>query len=361
MAAPVSTPPQPSSFRRWGLLVGLSMLLIAPLQLLNFSAAWLVGSLVACIAVTVRQGNVIVPAWPARIAQGLVGCLIALSMPPEILAAMLEDWPVFLAAVTAVIGVSVALGAVLSVMRILPGTTAIWGAFPGAASIMIAMAEAFGADPRLVTLMQFIRVALVICIAALVSRFLVPADAVVVPEVVWFPDFAWGPFLGTMALAVGGAVIGTLARIPAGAFLVPIFAGIVLADTGMLTITLPPWLMAVSYVLVGWTIGGRFTPDVLKQSVRLLPHLVASTVILSVLCAGVGYVLHVATGIDLASAYLATSPGGADAIAIIAASAPVDVPFVVAMQSARFFLILLIGPPIARGVARLIDPPRKAP
>jgi uncharacterized membrane protein AbrB (regulator of aidB expression) len=52
------------------------------------------------------------------------------------------------------------------------------------------------------------------------------------------------------------------------------------------------------------------------------------------------------------TAYLATSPGGADSVAIIAASSNVDLPFVMAMQTARFMLVMLVGPALARAVAR---------
>ena len=59
-----------------------------------------------------------------------------------------------------------------------------------------------------------------------------------------------------------------------------------------------------------------------------------------------------ALGIDALTAYLATSPGGMDSIAIIAASTHVDVPFVMALQTIRFLMIVMIGPPLARLVAR---------
>jgi uncharacterized membrane protein AbrB (regulator of aidB expression) len=39
-------------------------------------------------------------------------------------------------------------------------------------------------------------------------------------------------------------------------------------------------------------------------------------------------------------------------VAIIAASSNVNVPFVMAMQTARFILVLLVGPTLARAVAR---------
>ena len=66
--------------------------------------------------------------------------------------------------------------------------------------------------------------------------------------------------------------------------------------------------------------------------------------------------LHVFAGIDPLTAYLATSPGGADSVAIIAASSHVDVPFVMALQTGRFLVVLLIGPRLARFVARRVGP-----
>jgi uncharacterized membrane protein AbrB (regulator of aidB expression) len=63
-------------------------------------------------------------------------------------------------------------------------------------------------------------------------------------------------------------------------------------------------------------------------------------------------VLAKLTGVDFMSAYLATSPGGADSIAIIATSGDVDVGFVMAFQTARFILVLLTGTHLARFVSR---------
>ena len=44
-------------------------------------------------------------------------------------------------------------------------------------------------------------------------------------------------------------------------------------------------------------------------------------------------------GVDPLTAYLATSPGGSDSIAIIAASTNVDVSFVMAMQTVRMLAV----------------------
>jgi membrane AbrB-like protein len=56
--------------------------------------------------------------------------------------------------------------------------------------------------------------------------------------------------------------------------------------------------------------------------------------------------------VDLLTAYLATSPGGLDTVAIIAAGSKVDMAFVMAMQTLRLFTILFTGPAIARFISR---------
>ncbi len=52
------------------------------------------------------------------------------------------------------------------------------------------------------------------------------------------------------------------------------------------------------------------------------------------------------------TAYLATSPGGLDTVAIIAAGTRADMSFIMAMQTLRLFTILLTGPMMARFISR---------
>jgi membrane AbrB-like protein len=110
--------------------------------------------------------------------------------------------------------------------------------------------------------------------------------------------------------------------------------------------------MAGCYTVVGWIIGLRFTREIVVYAARMLPRITTSILMLIILCGGLAWALHLVLGTDMLTAYLATSPGGADSIAIIAASSKVDLPFVMAMQTARFLLVILIGPSLARMVAR---------
>src|SRR5262249_47272499 len=121
---------------------------------------------------------------------------------------------------------------------------------------------------------------------------------------------------------------------------------------GLVAITLPPWLLYVAYVLIGWYVGLTFDRMVLNSVFKAAPILVLSTLMLIALCAGSAFLLTRLLGIDLLTAYLATSPGGLDSIAVIATGSHSNVPFVLALQTMRLFLVLLTGPLIARLISR---------
>jgi len=71
------------------------------------------------------------------------------------------------------------------------------------------------------------------------------------------------------------------------------------------------------------------------------------------------FILVKTMNVDPLTAYLGTSPGGMDSVAIIAASSPVDLPFVMALQTMRFLIVLMAGPPLARFVASRLRRARK--
>ena len=100
-----------------------------------------------------------------------------------------------------------------------------------------------------------------------------------------------------------------------------------------------------------WNIGLRFTHDVLAAAARALPQCLAAIVLLMTFCGIPAGTLTAFFHIDPLTAYLATSPGGVDAAAIIAASTKVDTPFVMAMQTVRMIVLLIVGPLIARWMA----------
>ncbi len=135
--------------------------------------------------------------------------------------------------------------------------------------------------------------------------------------------------------------------------MLPLAAALALQDLGGVRIDLPPWLLVASYALIGWSTGLRFTQPILAHALRTLPQVLAAIVMLVAVCAGLAGLLVWVANVDPLTAYLAMSPGGMDTTAIIAAASPVDLPFVMAMQATRFFLVILVGPSLAALVVRL--------
>jgi uncharacterized protein len=338
----------------WTVVLALSVVFIAVLEVMHLSAALLIGPMAAAIVVASLEGSLEIGPAPFIGAQAIVGAMIARSFSPALLHEAVHEWPLFLVAVASVIAVSVGLGWVLAKRRVLPGTTAIWGSFPGAAMAMALMAEAFGADVRLVAFMQYLRVLMVAVVASTVARLTVAGGHA--PATAWFASVPLVPFLLTLLLAFGSAFLAQRLRIPAGPLLLPIFLCALAQDMGWFNVTLPAWLLALSYAVIGWGIGQRFTREIIGYALHVMPRVIGAILALIAICALLSVELMAISGVDALTAYLAMSPGGADSVAIIASSSKVDMPFVMAMQSVRFLLVVLLGPSIARWVASRAQP-----
>ncbi|MFK0690249.1 AbrB family transcriptional regulator [Mesorhizobium sp. IMUNJ 23033] len=345
--------------RRWQWLVLLvfSLLFAGALEIAALPAALLIGPMLAAILAGTNGATVRIPKPLFGSAQAVVGCLVAASISTDIFPVFYQEWPLFLGVVVATVAASSLLGWLISRWRILPGTTAVWGSSPGAATAMVLMAGAFGADQRLVAFMQYLRVIFVSMTAALIARMWVDTSGIEVPAIVWFPPIDPQAFAATIGIALVGGLLGKLCRLPSPFFLGTFIFGSIIHLGLSVPMQLPQWLLAVSYALIGWSIGLNFTRPILRHAARALPQIIGSIVALIAFCGGLAFLISHLLGIDPLTAYLATSPGGMDSVAIIAAAAQnVDISFVMALQSARFLVVLLIGPSVARLVARSVKP-----
>lgn len=342
---------------RWVVLLLISALVTAPLEMVHLPAALMLGPLVAGILVEIGGGSVRVPRIPLNAAQVVIGFMIARAITPSIIGEFGRQWPLFLGIVSVTVFAASVLGYLISRLGILQGTTAIWGIMPGAATAMMLMAEAYGADFRLVASMQYMRVVVVAVTASLVGSLWAPTGAGMAATAhgtIWFPEIHGAAFAGTLGLAAVSLVLGLWSKRPVGVLIAGIAVGSVVHVTGLATIELPPWFLAIAYALIGWNAGLRFTRDVLAAIARALPQTLVAIMVMIVFCAGLAGLLVKVLGVDPLTAYLATSPGGIDSVAIIAASTKVDTSFVMALQTVRLLLLLVLGPPISKFVAGLV-------
>lgn len=339
----------------WPALLLCSALGSAVFLAMGVPAGMLLGCMLAAVILATQDMDVRVPAPLFAIGQAVIACLMARSLHLEVLQQVASEWPLFLGIALLVLGASALLGYWLMRTGLLPGSTAIWGLAPGAASAMVLMAGDFGADTRLVAFMQYLRVAIVTALASLVAHYASVPDTTVVAAVRWQDTVtSWldvqSPVHAslTLALVLSSAWLARKLPFPGGPLLIPLAMGMVLDNATPWKLELPGPLLALAYAVLGWGIGLRFNRAILEHAWRVLPRVlvaIAALIVLGLLIAGI---LMVFGEVPALTAYLATSPGGADSVAVIAVGSAVDAGFVMAMQMVRFFIVLLIGPRLSR-------------
>lgn len=336
---------------QWSSLFLLSLLLSLIFLFLHLPAALLLGPMIAGIVFSMKGVTLRLPRAAFLAAQAILGCMIAQNMTGSILTTLAVNWPVVLAILFVTLLSSAAVGWLLVRYSGLPGNTGAWGSSPGGAAAMVAMAQDYGADIRLVAFMQYLRVLFVAGAAVLVTRIALGDSAEAVSQQIeWFPPLSLN-LLTTLLLAAVAGIAGRVLRIPSGTMLLPMLAGAVLHSGGIVEIELPEWLLAAAYMAIGWRIGLGFDKQVFFMALRPLPQILASIFALLAICAAMAWGLAHYMQIDFMTAYLATSPGGLDTVAVIAAGSNANMALIMAMQTLRLFSILLTGPAVARFIS----------
>jgi membrane AbrB-like protein len=342
----------------WLVLIGLASALAATLTALHIPAAFLLGPMIAAIAMSVSGAQVKLPRLFVFAAQAILGCLIAAAINANLLHIVAAHWAIFVGLSLATMLITALLGLFITRGGWLPGTTAIWGLSPGAASAMVLLADDHGADQRMVAVMQYSRIALVAVAAILVARALGPPAAPVNAIVAGGTDPHWWtlpplvPCIETLALAASAAAIAIYFRKASAALFLPAFVGAALQGAGLIEIAVPQPLATLAFCSVGVYVGLSFTRAALLHSLRMLPKMLVAIVAMIALCGLLSLLLtKLLPGMDPLTAYLAMSPGGIDAAVIIAASTNVSLPLILAAQFVRLFFVIAGAPLLAKWLA----------
>ncbi|CAO1660394.1 MULTISPECIES: AbrB family transcriptional regulator [unclassified Salinicola] len=354
-----SSPPRfsPPTWMRWLLLVIGCVVANRALNAIHMPAGGFIGPMAVSITYGVMVGGLKLPRIGFKFSQGVIGVLIAQTLTLSVLFKILDAWPVMLIATAITLLLSLIVGIGLVRYGGLPGSTAAWGTTPGAAAAMVAMAEETDADPRIVAAMQYVRVVCVVLVGALVSHYLGVTDSGNAGHAAALP-IGLG-YLGDLVTTLAVVAIGVWIfdrRMPAGALLGPVMVGSVLHLTGVITIVLPQPLLELAYGVIGTYVGLRFDRETVHNIARALSKMIFASLMLIALCALSAWLMTLLMHTEFITAYLGTSPGGLDSMTIIAIDTHADVGLVVALQTLRLFTVVLVGPGMARLVARFARP-----
>jgi uncharacterized protein len=317
----------------------------------------LLGPMLTAIAAALLGTTLRVPKIAAVVVQAIFGCLIAAAISPELLLALREHGVLLVVLSAGNIALAALIGLVIARCGWLPGATAAWGLSPGAAPTMVLLSESHGADPRVVALMQYLRVVAVALTAVAIAATLgVHADALPASPITRDGNSPIG--LAVAALLIGASSVAAVRlRNGAVALLMPAVLGGAIHASGIVDLALPKTVALITFALAGWAIGLRFTRESLSECWNQLPGIVGGMLALMTACGMLSMLLiWMAPGTNAMTAWLAVMPGGLDTAVAIAASVQVSLPLVIAAQLVRVGMVTLVAPGIARRLSRIQIP-----
>jgi membrane AbrB-like protein len=121
-----------------------------------------------------------------------------------------------------------------------------------------------------------------------------------------------------------------------------------LTASGVELSAIPSGLTAAAQLVIGISLGVRFTPDFARHAPRWLLAVGVGSLGMVVLSAGFAWGLAWLTGLHPATALLATAPGGIAEMSITAKVLQLGVPVVTAFQVTRLAAVLLLTEPVYR-------------
>lgn len=275
----------------------------------------------------------------------VIGVAIGGAFTPEV-AGQALGWGPSLVALCAFVPVAHSLGFWIYRRGGLAPKEAFFGSIPGGLIESVQLGEEAGADVRLLTVLQFLRLILTI---------------IAVPMIFWgLTGHAVGSASGakmvgaTHILQVGdvavlvlagliGVGLGRLLRLPGWIITGPILASALAHGFGLVEGVPPHWMISATQVVLGTGLGARFSgvdPAMLRRAARLAVINGAAALTLAF---GFATALHAWVGEPVAGVFLAFAPGGLAEMSLIALSLNLSVIYVTAHHVARIMLAVFLA------------------
>jgi membrane AbrB-like protein len=311
--------------------------------LLGLPAPWLAGSMMAAIAAVFTHARIGMPDWLRALAFLLLGIQAGTAVTWETVERA-GQWPLSIAFLgLTVIAVTWACTAYYMKRTGWDAPTALFASLPGALSLVLLLASATRADMRRVSIAQCIRLFFLVAALPSLIVWLSPAEPLhrASNEIGSLGDIA---LLVAVSTAAGFGL--EWLKVPAGLIVGPMLASAALELSGAISGAAPAFLLIPANVVLGVMIGARFLGFTFGEFRSALREGLSGFLIaLAIAMAGAG-VVSLVSGLPFALTLLAFSPGGLDAMTIMAFSLNLDPAYVAAHQMVRYVALALLMPAV---------------
>ena len=312
---------------------------------------WMLGPLISVAVATICGFPT--QSWrPFRnIGQLVIGCSLGLYFSPEIGHLIVSLWWVIVLGILWALLVGAGFGNVLYRLHgsEIPGLTRSACFFSGAiggASEMTNLAEREKGRTDLVAAAHSLRVMLI---------------AIVIPFGLKALGFQGNPVLGPVAKDIvpwGLAVLFLLSILIVWLlnrwgranpwFLGGLSMSMALSLSGHVLSAVPTWMINISQLLIGISLGVQFSGDFIKSAPKWMLSVCIGTMSLIAVCSLFALGISELSGIDHLTMVLGTAPGGIAEMAITAKVLHLGVPLVTTLQVCRLIAVLILVEPLYR-------------
>jgi len=321
-------------------LVGLAGGALASLA--GWPLPWIIGSLLAVIAVRCSGWTIGEIPGGRQTGQWIVSSAIGLHFTSEVMAQLISHFGIILAGAFGTLLLSL-IGILVLRRSGVDRATAFFSSMPGGASEMVSLAQRHNAQASRVAAAHSLRLLSVVLIVPAVFTWSLPERPAPTPAEV---DWLW-----LALLLPAGALLAVLWRRlgqPNPWMLGPLTACAIASVTFDLHIGLPNGLGQVGQWLIGCALACHFDRAFFRSApgflVRILLFTLLAMVAAALLASGLGW----AAGEDQTSLMLGMMPGGITELCLTAEALHLSVALVTALQVLRLFLVMFLAEPLFR-------------
>jgi uncharacterized protein len=306
--------------------------------------AWMLGSMVFAAAASIFRPTFPKPGRLRTPMVAIIGVTLGSSFTPQLIASVSEWW-ITVAGLLSASAISTALGyRIFRKVARFDAATAYFSATPGGLLEMSLMGEERGGNGHFIVLAHTIRIFCVVLILppALAWYFgfsratLVPAGGVSI--------LAPLPFTWFLISALAGLWLGKVLRLPARHLTGPMLVSGIIHLLGLTDFRPPPELIALAQVIIGVSLGARFSDLRLGSMPRLVWASIGSVSIYLSVAVCMAYLVAHLANFGFLQILLAYSPGGIAEMSLIAIAMGADAAFVAAHHVIRVVVGLAASP-----------------
>ncbi len=316
---------------------------------LHLPLGFLLGALVSVGTLAATDRRVVgrpmtLPLMLRQCAVPVIGVSIGGAFTPEVVAGVTRWWPSLLALV---LFIPMAHGLAFAIFRAggIARTEAFFGGVPGGLIESVHLGEEMGADIRVLTALQFLRLILTIVAVPLIFLALTGATVGSAAGAVMGGGAKLG--LADMAVLAAAGVLGVLIarrlNFPASMMTGPLILSALAHAAGLAHGAPPSWLIAATQVIIGAGLGARFG----GMDHRLLIRCLGLSMVNGAAALGLAWLfsLGLVRVVDepVTAIFLAFAPGGLAEMSLIALSLNIGVVYVTTHHVARIILSVTIA------------------